>query len=195
MTDLNKDGTPKYTRHHKRDLANNPETTTWKRKQPKKLRYFYLDGKLHKIIHINRSQDIATAYSYPDKDIRQYPWVWLKKNHRKAYGMQDVANMVQRHRRWIQRKMLDGDIRKPQKAYSLVNPDRFTYYFSEDDVLEIQDYFAHQHLGFKRKDGLITNAPTPSRTDLKAMMNEDTMFYVQGPDGEFKPVWREIEDY
>jgi hypothetical protein len=194
MVGMNKDGTPKYTRHSNRDLANNPEVTTWKRKNPKKLRFFYIDGKLHKIVHINRSLDIATAYSYPDKDYRQYPWVWLKKNHKKAYGMQDVANFVQRDRRWIQRCMLDGKIRKPQKAVSLINETRYTYYFSEDDILEIQDYFAHQHIGYPRKDGLITPQATPSRTDLRAMMNADTMFYVQGPDGGFKPVWREIED-
>lgn len=192
---LNKDGTPKWTRHHKRDLANNPEVTTWKRKDPKKLRFFYIDGKLHKIIHVNRPADVVTTFCYPDGDYRQYPWVWLKKNHRKAYGMQDVANMVQRRRRWIQAKMLEGNIRKPQKAYSLKNPDRYTYYFSEDDVLEIQDYFANVHWGFKRKDGLITPGPTPSKNDLRAMMNDDTLLYVRGNDGEFKPVWRETEDY
>lgn len=196
---MNADGTPKYTRHANRDLANNPETTTYQRGRKNKknapLRYFYIDGKLHKIIHVNRPADVATTFCYVDGDYRQYPWVWLKKNYRKAYGIQDVANMVGRHRRRIQRCMLDGEFRKPQKAYSLKNPERYTYYFSEEDVYEVQEYFANVHWGFKRKDGLITPGPTPSRNDLRVMMNDDTMLYVQAPDGTFKPVWREIEKY
>jgi len=195
MSDLNADGTTKFTRHYKRDLAKNPETTTWHRKPTKKLRYFYTDGKLHKVIHVNRAADVATTFCYPDGEYRQYPWAWLKKNYERAYGMQDVANLVQRHRRWIQRKMLDGDIRKPQKAYSLKNPDRYTYYFSENDILEVQDYFANQHIGFKRKDGLITPAPTPSKYDLKAMMNDGAIMYVKGEGDTFVPVWRETENY
>lgn len=192
--EYNPDGTPKFTRHHKRDLAENPERRTHQNRTKKRVRYFYLDGKLHKIIHINRPADIVTTYSYADHDYRQYPWVWLKKNYKNAYGIQDVANMVQRHRRWIQRKMLDGDIRKPQKAYSLKNPSRFTYYFSEDDIIEIQDYFAHVHWGFKRKDGLITPGPTPSKSDLRVMMNDGGLLYVKTQDGTFRPVWREVED-
>jgi hypothetical protein len=191
----NPDGSKKFTRHSNRDLANNPDSTTWHRKNPKKLRYFYLDGKLHKIIHVNRPADVATTFCFTEGDYRQYPWVWLKKNHRKAYGMQDVANMVQRHKKWIADCMRRGEIRKPQKAYSLKNPDRYTYYFSEDDVLEVQEYYANVHWGFKRKDGLITPGPTPSRNDLRTMMNDGTLLYVQGEDGEFKPVWREVEDY
>jgi hypothetical protein len=195
MTEFNADGTPKYTRHFKRDLANNPEVTTWSRKPTKKLRYFYIDGKLHKVLHVNRPMDLATTFCYSEADYRQYPWSWLKKNHQRAYGIMDVANMVQRHRRHVQRCMLLGAFPRPEKAYSLKNPDRFTYYFAEDDILAVQQYFSEQHIGFKRKDGLITPQPLPTRTELKAMMQSDTVMYVRDPKNEsrFIPVWREME--
>ena len=193
--DLNPDGTKKYTRHHKRDLANNPEKTTWHRKPTKRLRYFYLNGKLHKLIHVNRPADVATTYCYSEHDYRQYPWQWLKKKHQKAYGMQDVANLIQRHRRHIQRCMIQGKFEKPEVAYSFTNPDKYTYYFSEDDILRIQQYFSEQHIGYKRNDGLNNPLPLPNRQELRSMMNDGSMLYVRDSDNEdrFIPVWRSIE--
>jgi hypothetical protein len=182
-----------WTRHHLRDKFDNPEQTTYHRTK-KKLRYFYIDGKLHKVIHINRPKDIVTTYSYPDGDYRQYQWSYIKKNHQKAYGVVDVANMVGRNRRWIQQLMIKGDIKKPQKAYSLTHPERFTYYFNEEDVLGIQDYFANVHWGHKRKDGLITPGPVPNRNELRAMMNDTGILFMKDKDGNFKPIWRELDD-
>jgi hypothetical protein len=182
-----------YTRHYLRDYAKNPETTTYHRKK-KRLRYFYIDGKLHKVIHVNRPKNIVTTFSYPDGDYRQYQWTYIKRHHQRAYGVTDVANLVGRNRRYIARLMHQGEIKSPQKAYSLTTPDRFTYYFNEEDVLEIQDYFANVHWGRKRKDGLITPGPVPNRSELRAMMNDDIMMYMKGPDGSFKPIWRELED-
>jgi hypothetical protein len=183
-----------WTRYNNRDTVNNPEQTTYHRKKYKPLRYFYLDGKLHKVIHVNRPKNIVTTFCYPEGDYRQYLWTYIKKNHQKAYGVVDVCNMVGRERRHFQKLMIKGEIKKPQKAYSLKNPDRFTYYFNEEDVMEIQDYFANVHWGRKRKDGLITPGPVPNRSELRAMMNGGILHYMRAPDGSFKPIWRELEE-
>lgn len=185
---------PDQTRWTKRDTHNNPDQTTYHRKY-KKLRYFFLNKtELHKVIHINRATDIVTTFSYKDGDYRQYLWSYVKKNHQKAYGTRDVANMVQRNPWWIRTLMSKGELRYPYKAYSLNDSDRYTWYFNEDQVLEIQDYFANVHWGRKRNDGLITPGPTPNRAELKAMMNDGTQLFIKGQDGAFKPLWRELED-
>jgi hypothetical protein len=49
------------------------------------------------------------------------------------------------------------------------------------------------HIGRPRKDGRVTPGRMPSKAELRALMRHDTMTYVKNADGEFTPVWKEVD--
>lgn len=163
-----------------------------KRKQP--LRYFYLDSNLHKVLSINRAQDLMVAWNYPEGKRVAYVYSDARRRMGKAYTMQQVAAMVNRHRVQIAMYIIDGKIRPPQRIYSLDgNKKPGKWFFSEKDVYDLHDYLLTVHIGRPRKDGQIRPGRTCSRAELRAMLQHETVLYVKNSDGEIVPVWKEIE--
>lgn len=163
-----------------------------KRRKRNRLRYFYLDSKLHKVLRINRPQDLVVAWDFVEGKRTAYVWSTVRKTHGKAYTIVEVSELVNRHRVNIERYILDGKIRAPQRAYSL-NGEKTpgAYYFSEKDVYELHDYLLTVHRGRPRKDGRITPSGIPSRAELRAMMVSGSATYVKNEAGEFIQVWKE----
>ena len=50
----------------------------------KKLFYFFLNGKIHKVLKASRAKDEIIAWSYPDKKRVMYSYSQVEKNMEKA---------------------------------------------------------------------------------------------------------------
>lgn len=160
----------------------------------KKLRYFYLNDQLHKVLSINHPQDICVAWNYPEGKRVGYVWSDLRRRHEKAFSLTEVSKMINRHRVNIEKYILAGEIKAPQRAYTLDgNQTPSKYWFSEKDVYDLHDYLLTVHIGRPRKDGKITPGRMPSKAELRAMMRHDVQMYTKTESGEFVPVWKEID--
>lgn len=167
-------------------------TRAGQRRRP--VRYFYLDDELYKVLWINRPGDLIIAWNYKEGKRMAYVWSDVRKRMGRAFPVGEVSKMINRHVVNIEKYILEGKIRAPQRLYSMDEkrtPGK--YMFSEKDVLGLHDYLLTVHYGRPRKDGRITPGKMPSRAELKAMMQHDTMVYVKTSDGEFAPVWKEVD--
>lgn len=170
------------------------ETGKLAKKNKKKLRYFYLNDELHKVLSIVNAQDLIVAWNFPQGKRVGYSWSDVRKRHKKAFTMRQVAAMIGRARENIERDILAGKIRRPQRAYSLdANRTPRGHFFSEEDVFGVHDYLLTIHIGRPRKDGKITPRNMPSKAELRAMMRHDIVTYVKSDSGEFVPVWKEVD--
>lgn len=155
-----------------------------------KLHYFYYKGELHKKIRINRSADIVTAWSYPQGRAVQHQYSDVRKNGSKAWTTREVCKMVNRTRNVIDVAIREGMVPAPQMTYGIdENRNPYAWMWSEKDIMNLHDYLLTVHKGRPRKDGLIVPHAMPSKAELRAMMRQDTVFYVQTADGEFVPTW------
>lgn len=157
-----------------------------------KLRYFYLNGDLHKILSVNRAQDFVVCWNFPEGKRVGYVWSDVKKRHGKAFRTSEVAKMVGRDLTTVKRDILNGNIKRPQKIYSLHTKRPGAYYWSEEDVMEMHDYLLSIHIGRPRLDGLIVpRSSIPTKAELRAMMRHDIITYVKTDNEEFIPIWKE----
>jgi hypothetical protein len=164
-----------------------------KKKSPPRNFYFYLGGELHQKLHIDRGADLITCWSYVEHKRTAYPWSETKRKMTSSYKTSEVVKLLNRSRVTRQRAIIAGDIRKPAQPYTLDKERRVgKFCWSQANVMEARDFFATQHVGFKRNDGLITAKPIPSRAELRAMMEQGTVTYVKTSDGEFIPTFKEI---
>jgi hypothetical protein len=160
----------------------------------KRVKYFYLNSDLHKVLRIIRAQDFVEAWSYPEAKRKGYVWSDVRKRMETAVPLAQVATLIGRHRVQIENYILNGHIKTPQRIYTLDGEKKpGKYMFSESDVMDLHDYLLTVHIGRPRKDGLITPGRMPTKSELRAMMRHDTVTYVKTHDGEFTPVWREVD--
>ena len=158
----------------------------------KKPRYFYINQELHKSLRVNRAEDLIYAWNYPQGKRVAYVWSVTQKNMQHAFSVSEVAKFFGRNPVVIKQYMLDGEIGKVQKTYSL--DDRKSpgkYFFSEDDVRSLYEYLSTKNLGRPRKDGLQVQYPLPSRSELEAMLKQETILYMKDKAGEFAPIWKQ----
>lgn len=158
----------------------------------KKVRQFYLNGHLHKVVHVNRAKDLVTAYDFVDCKVKVYPWSDVKRKRQNAFTITQAAELIGRHRDRLIEYMSRGDIEYPQREHSLETGKPGRYFFSEDDMMGIRDYMATIHIGRPRKDGKITNNRLPNRDEFRAMIQSGQVLYVK-EDDKFVPVWKAEE--
>lgn len=160
----------------------------------KKVRYFYLHDKLHRVLRINRPADLMECWSYPDRKTVTYIWSDARRQMTGAFPLAQVAKMIGRGRVQIELYIVNGLIKPPQRVYTLDGTFRpGKYMFSEKDVLALHDYLLTVHVGRPRKDGKITPGKMPTKAELRAMMRHDVVQGVMGPDGTFIPTWKEVD--
>lgn len=158
-------------------------------KTPKKRRKLFINKELHHIIHINIPADVATTWNFVEDKMVRYPYKSMKKHSQKAYLINEVAKMVSRHPERIRVAITEGSIKRPQQC----GPNG-KFYFNEDDILDIQDYFANVHYGRPRNDGAITPLHrSVTKEEVDARLGRRDVLYVQNDKGDFIPVWRTVE--
>ena len=148
----------------------------------KKLLYFFLNKKLHRVLSSSRADDKITAWCYPDKIRVMYSYSDVKKNMGKAYTTLEVAKILGRHKLSIERYIVNGSIKEPARAYSIGNPGSTwsKYMFSEEDIYDIHQFI----LDAGREKDL------PSKAELKALLKHNIILYTKSSRGEFVPVWK-----
>jgi transposase len=152
------------------------------KKLKKDIKYFFLNGKIHKIISSSRAKDQLIAWSYIDKKRMLYPYSEVKKNMGNAYSIAQVASMLNKHRVTVQDYILEGKIKSPQKIYPIgnISEDRwYKYMFSEKDILDLHEYIL--------ESGHSKNVP--SKAELLALLKHSFILYTKTDSG-FVPVWK-----
>lgn len=157
----------------------------------KPLRYFFLNGDLHKKVFINRSADSIKAWNYPKARLMTYVYSDVRKMGQRAFTTVEVSEMVGRHPRVIEMAILQGSIREPQYTYGLTERrQKYQYMWREEDIMDLHAYLLTVHIGRPRADGEITPSKNlPTARELRAMIRQDTILYVKQGD-KFVPTWK-----
>ena len=159
-----------------------------------RLRYFYLNSKLHKVLRRSRAEDLIVAWDYQMGKRVAYSLADVNKNKQHAYPIKEVVQLIGKHEDTIKMHLYRGDLKFPQRVYSLNgNKTPGKYFWSEDNIREMHDFFKTVHRGRPRIDGGITPGNMLSRSELEAMMKQENILYVKNNDGEFVPVWKQPE--
>lgn len=151
--------------------------------------HFFLNGDLHRQLRVNRGKDLLVAWNFPQSKKDSFSYTDVLRRKKRAFTTKEAAALVQRKGLAVQRALQSGDINEPQCSYSLETRRKKEYWWSEEDILGLLDYFASKHRGRPRNDGEITvwNLPTPR--ELRAMINDEDVLYVKKGD-IFVPTWR-----
>lgn len=100
----------------------------------------------------------------------------------KAYSIVEAGKILNRHKVSIERYILAGKIKEPQRVYPISNPESSwnKFMLSESDVLDLHQFIAEEgHAG-----------DLPSRTELLALLKQNLILYTKSSDGNFIPVWK-----
>jgi hypothetical protein len=163
------------------------------KKSNRTLTYFFLNGLLHKRLHINRGADELTAWCYPLKKRVTYSYTQTRRNYKPAFTTKQVASMLGRHFDRLERAILEGKLEEPQYTYGLTEKmEKYRYMWNEQDIMDAHAYFSTVHRGRPRKDGKITPQHLPTAMELRAMIRQEQILYVE-QDGQFVPTWRATE--
>ena len=148
----------------------------------KKFVYFFLNGKVHKVLRLSRAKDEVVAWSYVDKKRVMYSYAQVDKHMERAYTVVEAGKILGRHRVTIEEYILQGKIKQPQKVYPISNPDSTwsKYMLSESDILDIHQFIIDA--GHSRD--------LPSRLELQAILKHNLILYTKTDDGKFVPVWK-----
>lgn len=159
---------------------------------PKKraLNHFFLNGKLHKKLRIVRAEDSIETWCYPEHRRVAYTYSDVKKNMETAYSTNEVADMLGKSFRTIERAIKSGGITEPQIIYTLTErKHKYGYRWNEDNIMELHSYLLSIHRGRPRNDGRITPQKLPTARELRAMIRQEQVLYVRTEDGRFVPTW------
>lgn len=161
----------------------------------RRVRYFYVkvegDLHLHRVLHINRAQDLVMVWDYIDSKRRMYSWSDVRRTMQSAYTITETADILGLHRMTVDKYIRDEKIKTPQRIYNLSTRTPGKYMFSEDDVLELHAALAEVHHGRPRNDGLITNNTVPDRSTVRTLVRQSEVLYTKNKDGQFVPIWKE----
>lgn len=155
----------------------------------KKFRYFYINGKLHKMLRLTRARDEAVAWCFSEHKTRIYQWSDVRKRASRGFTIGEVSDMIMRTPRMIQYYVEWGLLEKPECTYSLQTGNAGLWIFSEEDVYKIRDIAAGMTKGRPRADGIINPRDTLSKQELTALMKYDMVLYAKNKDGEFVPLY------
>ena len=169
------------------------QTGNSKRKPAKprrKLRYLYLNGELHRVLHINRPEDIITMWCYPRKVRVASTYSQVKADMQPAFSSAEVSRMLNRVWVVLHRAIMAGEIEEPQ---STVGPNgrRHAYIWSEKDILALREVLSQKFNHPPRKDGATTPPkPLPTEREVRAMIRNEPILYVKTDDETFVPTWK-----
>lgn len=162
-----------------------------KLKRTNRAAYFFLNGDLHRLIRKSAAQNICYAMNLKTNEVNKYTYKDYKAFKKKAYTISEVGYILRRHIDRIRVALASGAIKKP---FMVQHSGRTgVYYFSEEDIYEIREYFANIHRGRPRSDGIVISKDVPTIAEVDAMLDKKPMLYVRTKEGNFVPVWRQEE--
>ena len=148
----------------------------------KRFLYFFLNGKIHKVLKSSRAKDELIAWCYPDKKRVLYSYSLVSKGMENAYTLVQAGKILNRHKVTLEEYILVGKIKSPQKVYPIGNPDSkwFKYMLSESDIVQIHEFILEAG---HTKD-------LPSKAELLALLKSNVILYTKTNDGKYVPVWK-----
>ena len=148
----------------------------------KRILYFFLNDKVHKVIRTHRAKDELIAWCYPDKKRVLYSYSQVEKYMGNAYTIKQVGEILGKHKVTIENYILSGKIKEPQKVYPISNPDSTwnKFMLSDKDILDLHQFIADT--GYSKN--------LPSRAELMAILKHNLILYTKTNDGSFVPVWK-----
>jgi hypothetical protein len=156
--------------------------------------YFFLEGRLYKLLREIRPTDMLVAQDMETKKVCHFILSDAKRKMKNAYDTIEVARMLNRTRSVIQTHVLNGAINPPimihTKGKNMYGHPFGTRKWSEEDVIALHEHLLTVGAGRPRKDGILyPGTRLPSRKELIAMLRNTPMFYMRTASGEFVPVW------
>lgn len=151
----------------------------------KKLLYFFLNDKIHKVLSASRSKDELIAWVYEDKKRVLYSYSQVKKYMENAYTTKDVARILNKHKITIEDYIWEGKVATPARIYSIGNPESSwsKFMFREKDILDIHQFILEAG----------HSSELPSKTELMGLLKNNLVLYTKTEDGKFVPVWKAEE--
>lgn len=148
----------------------------------KKFVYFFLNGKVHKVISRSRARDELIAWCYPDRKRVLYSYAQVEKYMEAAYTIKQAGVVLNKHKVTIQDYILEGKVRVPQKVYPIGDPESewYKYMLSESDIIEIHQFILD--VGHSNE--------VPSKAELRAILKNNLILYTKTEEGNFVPVWK-----
>lgn len=155
---------------------------------PKKAKRFFLESRLHRVIHQNKAQNALTAYDFFDHKVKVYPYSEVESQKENAFSLREVGKMLNRNRVSLMRyfEKLGWTL---QQEYSLDSGIPGAYFLSETEIMKLRDYMSTVHRGRPRKDGRTTCSKVPTREEVRSMIQSGRVLYVKEND-QFVPVWK-----
>lgn len=157
--------------------------------------FFFWNGKIHKVLRVNRPQNLVDAWNYIDHEVVTILYTDYRLSAGKALKHSEVAKLIR-----LRPNTLDGYIRNKkipevQRSYSLDgdrdDPHGWTRWWSEADVLGLHDYLMTVHRGAPRKDGKVTPMQhLPTRAEVVAAFNKSERVFIRTEDGAEIPLFR-----
>lgn len=132
------------------------------------------------------------AWNYPNESRIWYDCSLVRKEFQMAYKLRQVGELLGRVENTLKAWMHNGIIHHPSgRIYKIHNRLPSTYYWSEQDVLDLRDQI--YEMTPKNKHGEpYRNFQLPSRADLLAKMRGDNSYYVKSDNGEYVKVWKNL---
>ena len=148
----------------------------------KRFLYFFLNGKIHKVLKSSRAKDELIAWCYPDKKRVLYSYSLVSKGMENAYTLVQAGRILNRHKVTLEEYILVGKIKSPQKVYPIGNPESkwFKYMLSESDIVQVHEFILEAG---HTKD-------LPSKAELLALLKSNVILYTKTNDGKYVPVWK-----
>lgn len=153
---------------------------------------FFLNGDLHRLIKTNAAGNTCYAFNYQKNEVVKYTYSDYKKFKKPAYKIGEVSKILRRHKERIRIAFSEGHVKKPTLVKYQGRTG--TYYFSEEEIYELRDYFASVHRGRPRFDGIVVSKNVPSRAELDSLFGKTPTLYIRTEEGNFVPIWK-AEEY
>lgn len=157
------------------------------------VRYFYLNGHLHRQLKVDRHKNMMTAYRYYDESTVMYFLSDVRRDSQQAYTCKQVCDMLNLSKQRLLIYEAEGRIATPERMRKITDNG---YHFSKrmwsvDHIIDIHDLMLNTHIGRPRKDGQVTHrSDIPTKAELIAMLKDQEVLYYKDTDGSFQPVWK-----
>ena len=170
-------------------MANTTRDATRRAFERKYLRHFFWNGQLHKVLHVNRPANLVDAWNYAEDKRVTLLYSDYRIHAKAAVRSGRAAQILNMTKRSLLKSWAEGHI-EPPPIVPLANSDRYMRLWGEEHIMAAHDYFLSLHRGRPRKDGYVRPSKSlPSKAEVRALLNNTTVFYVKDSDGEFIPVW------
>lgn len=150
--------------------------------------YVILNKKLYKVITKTKATDRAVLWNFEEKKREVHSYVAVAQTGEKAYSLYDLGQFFDRSPYTLRNRL--REFPEPYHIYSFTDGKPHGKRWDADQVMEIREVLANTHHGRPRSDGEIIPRDIPSRQELRAMLNQEAVYYVKTKEGKLVPTWK-----